>query len=118
MPHTHPGIYASRTEKPKQKRTANIKRPSVAPLHIFKEHLATFTNIIDDNILDTFIQQKATQLSKNYMKADLVKTITSMAVIIKKKQTHTDLAAYLHVLCFSPVRSTFSKAISKQLFKI
>ena len=40
-----------------------------------------------------------------------------MAVIIKKKQTHTDLASYLHAACFSPVRSTFASAISKNFFK-
>ena len=117
IPHTHPGLYASRTETPAQKHTANIIRPSIAPLHIFKEHLSTFTEIIDHNILDNMIQKAATQNNKTYMKANLVKTIPSIAVIIKKKQTHTDLAAYLHASCFSPVRSTFSKAISKQFFK-
>ena len=36
----------------------------------------------------------------------------SMAVIIQKKKTHTELAQYLHAACFSPVKSTFEKAIN------
>ena len=36
----------------------------------------------------------------------------SVSVIIRKKQTHAELANYLHAACFSPVPSTFIKAIS------
>ena len=40
-----------------------------------------------------------------------------MAVIINKKQTHAELAGYLHTTCFSPVKSTFLKGIKKHHFK-
>ena len=38
-------------------------------------------------------------------------------VILRKKQTHVELARYLHAACFSPVTSTFVKAIRKGHFK-
>ena len=39
------------------------------------------------------------------------------SVILRKRQTHSDLADYLHAACFGPVKSTFSKAIKKGFFK-
>ena len=60
--------------------------------------------------------EAATHTSKEYSKTDLAPAAPSMSVIIKKKQTHTDLASYLHAACFSPVKSTFSQAISKHFF--
>ena len=41
----------------------------------------------------------------------------SMAVIIQKKKTHTELVQCLHVACLSPVKHTFEKAIKKNHFK-
>ena len=38
-------------------------------------------------------------------------------IIIKKKQTHMELIQYLHACCFSPVPSTFIKAIKKGFLK-
>ena len=43
-------------------------------------------------------------------------TISSMSVIIHKRK-HTELAQYLHAACFSPVKSTFQKAITRNHFK-
>ena len=40
-----------------------------------------------------------------------------MSVIIQKKKTHTELVQYLHAAAFSPVKSTFEKAIKKKFFK-
>ena len=39
-----------------------------------------------------------------------------MNVIIRKKETHSNLAQFLHGVCFSSVRSTFIKAIKKKHF--
>ena len=38
-------------------------------------------------------------------------------MIIHKKKTHMELAQYLHAACFSPVHSTFEKAIKMNHFK-
>ena len=37
-------------------------------------------------------------------------------MIIKKKQIHTELVQYEHATCFSPVKSTFVKAIKNNFF--
>ena len=39
-----------------------------------------------------------------------------VSVIIKRKETHTDLMKYLHACCFSPVSSTWIKAITNNNF--
>ena len=39
-----------------------------------------------------------------------------MNVIIRKKQTHSDLDQFLHGACFSPVKSTFLKSIKNKHF--
>ena len=44
------------------------------------------------------------------------KQISSLAVIIRKNQTHLDLVKYLHASCFSPVKSTFLRAIKNNHF--
>ena len=38
-------------------------------------------------------------------------------MILRKRQTHSDLAEYLHAACFGPVQSTFTKAIQMGFFK-
>ena len=40
-----------------------------------------------------------------------------MLVIIQKKKTHIELIEYLHATNFSPVKSTFNKAIKKGHYK-
>ena len=42
--------------------------------------------------------------------------VHKMNVIIRKKQTHSDLAQFLHGACFSPVKSTFLKEIKNKNF--
>ena len=37
-------------------------------------------------------------------------------IILRKKETHMNLVKYLHAACFSPVPSTFKKAIKKGFF--
>ena len=37
-------------------------------------------------------------------------------IILRKKETHMNLVKYLHAACFSPVPSTFKKAIKKVFF--
>ena len=38
-------------------------------------------------------------------------------MIIKKKQTHTELVQYEHATCFYPIKSTFEKAIKNNFFR-
>ena len=39
------------------------------------------------------------------------------SIILQKRQTHSDIAEYLHTTCYGPVQSTFLKAIEKGFFK-
>ena len=49
----------------------------------------------------------------DFIKAHIEPSNPSLSVIIKKKQTHTDLARYLHAACLSPVSWTFATAIKR-----
>ena len=49
----------------------------------------------------------------DFIKAHIEPSNPSLSVIIMKKQTHTDLARYLHAACLSPVSWTFATAIKK-----
>jgi hypothetical protein len=42
--------------------------------------------------------------------------ISSASVILRKRQTNIDLITYLHAACFSPVKSTFIRAIKNNHF--
>ena len=42
----------------------------------------------------------------------------SISVIIQKKKTHTELIQYLHAANFSPVKSTFERAIKRETTKL
>ena len=47
---------------------------------------------------------------------DRVPVTSKISVIIRKKQTKSDLVRYLHAACFSPVKSTWKKAIRNNNF--
>ena len=117
MPSIHPGLYAAKKHSTATKPAENIAKVKVLPKDTFRQQLSQFADIIDHNILDNFLEKAAKHNKREYIKADLQPAAPSMSVIIKKKQTHADLASYLHAACFSPVRSTFSKAISKKSSK-
>ena len=115
MPNIHPGLYPTKIIKEVLPSKTNNKK--ISSNDIFKQELSKFCDIIDHNILDNFLQKSAKNCKKEYLQADITPENPSMAVIIRKKQTHKDLASYLHAACFSPVKSTFSTAISKHFFK-
>ena len=53
----------------------------------------------------------------NYKKNSFIRTnfpTQKCNVILRKRQTHSDLAEYLHAACFGPVQSTFTKAIQQE----
>ena len=52
----------------------------------------------------------------NFKVAQLYPKDQKLAVIIRKKQTHRDLAKYLHTAFYSPVKSTWEQAIKKDHF--
>ena len=62
-------------------------------------------------------KKSAKQNQIEYIRAEMEPKNPSMVVIIKNKQTRANLAQYLYVACFSPVRSTFVNTITKSFFK-
>ena len=72
---------------------------------------------MDIQILDAFLEKTPKLEVQEYCEAHIEPSNPSISVIIKKKQTHTELARYLHAACFSLVRSTFAAAIKNNFFK-
>ena len=60
------------------------------------------------------IDEQLKKDSNNFQVVNLVSE--KINIIIRKKQTHLDLARFLHAACFSPVPSTFIKAIKNNHF--
>ena len=103
LPNIHPAIYHQSFAKPKK---VNIvtehKVRAVDKSKELLEELKRYNEIIDHNILDNCITQNNAD-AKYFSKIPMDNTRPSLAVIIKKKQTHTELAQYLHSAAFSPV---------------
>ena len=73
----------------------------------YKSQSTSLEAILHEQTIKDFTQYEKIQTSPNN---------PSIAVIIRKKQTHIDLARYLHAACFSPVKSTLLKAIKNNHF--
>ena len=65
---------------------------------------------------EKFCTQQHTQPSNIYSAIHLVASHPSLSVIIRKDTTKLDLAQYLHAACFSPVKSTWARAIDNNHF--
>ena len=74
-----------------------------------------FDKLITDNIDYDAIEKQMDKDKKLY--APVTIQSPSMSVIIQKKKTRTELVQYLHATAFSPVTSTFEKAIQLNFFK-
>ena len=114
MPTIHPSMYRARQ---------NETKPDPHPLtrlkpknNIFSKELNQYHDLIDHNILDTFLTNQRKKTEATYCKTNLSPKSPSLGVIITKKRTHADLVQYFHAACFSPVKSTFEKAIKKNFF--
>ena len=103
LPNIHPAIYHQAFAKP---RKVNIvtehKVRAVDKSKELLEELKRYNEIIDHNILDNYISQNSAD-NKYLIKNPMDAALPSLAVIIRKKQTHTELAQYLHCAAFPPV---------------
>ena len=62
-------------------------------------------NISCSHLSGTILEHQHLDVDK-FLKVYLKNYEQRLAVIIKKKQTHKELVQYLHVVCYSPVKST------------
>ena len=74
-----------------------------------------FDQLIEDNIDYISIEKQVNRDRTLYTPVTIQSP--SISVIIQKKKTHTELVQYLHAASFSPVKSTFRKAIKNIFLK-
>ena len=103
MPATHPNIYRDRKINNDRIRT----QPSVAKKIVTKQlqHNDEFDQILEAQRLKDINEHHRVHLRNN-----------NINIIIKKDKTKQELANFLYVACFSPVLSTFIKAIDNGHF--
>ena len=115
-PKTHLGMYLS------QKKTSNVNSIVEKIPRPPKPRRITHTLNHKVNLLSTQQCKKIIEQQKKHdNNSDLLRTAITprhhkIGVIIRKKQTHCDLARYLHATCFSPVALAWEKAIKKNHF--
>ena len=68
-------------------------------------------DITDNNILDIHLDKMKKEATTSYCRVNLQPKEPSLAVIIKKKQTHMELVKYMYAICFALVKSTFEIAV-------
>jgi hypothetical protein len=118
QPTTHTGMYMldsqlKRINTITKKHTSSIPQSKRAVLT--KKPKNGNKYIIKNDIFEHPIRPLKVHKS-NLIKVQLHKQNNKINVIIRKKQTHMELAQYLHAACFSPVTSTFVRAIKRGHF--
>ena len=84
----------------------NLLRTAFPGMHKLASHNECDQLIADQSKIDT----------KCFAITEILRSHPKLAVIIRKNQTKTDLARYLHAACFSPVRSTWKEGIENNPF--
>ena len=85
-------------------------------VNLLLEPFGDMHSLIEHNACDQAIKEATHQDYTNCSVYPSTPPQESLSVIIQKKQPQMDLAKYLHAACFSPVRSTFIKAIENNHF--
>ena len=107
MPSSHSAMYTASSKKStitNKLSTKNIRKNISNYDHLF----APLNNLIDLNDTDNAI---ASQIRCDAKEFQLGKLTPKSNVIIRKRQTHSDLVQFSYGACFAPVVSTWIKAI-------
>ena len=123
LPSKHPGLYVTRSNNVYDKKTNKEKSEEKSLSTALSRTKNTNNNCWHVNAISTrecehHIQRQLKndhELTSKYAAARITKE-NKMSIIIKKKQTHHDLARYLHAACFAPVPSTWKQAIKNKKF--
>ena len=115
FPPIHPAIYPSTATKPKQTKRPFSSR-STTVKNTIPQHMRRMNAVIEDTIFQNTLDQQLHEDIKHIQRVALIHDNPSLSVIIQKRKTHMELVQYLHAACFSPVRSTFIKAIKNNHF--
>jgi hypothetical protein len=114
LPPINAGIYKNK-EQHKKANPFRIKKITHVYHHIPPDFQA-LNYLIDHNVCDDQINRQLTTDKKSFQAVHINPQNNSLNVIIHKKKTHLELAQYLHAACFSPVKSTFKRAIKMTTF--
>ena len=111
-------MYGYKNIKKKEQPKCKMRRtlPQSKPYDCVPKHNVETTSLSYLEKIITKQQRQDFDNYSNYTAATMTKYNHNLAVIICKKQTHQDLVRYLHAACFSPVKSTWVKAISNNNF--
>ena len=85
------------------------KQTSKSITHKLPKDSRVFDSLIDSNIYYHIIDKQMKQDARIYTPISIATKNPSLAVIIRKKQTHTDIYQYLHTACYFLVQFTFLK---------
>jgi hypothetical protein len=116
LPSPNAGIYARTpqiTTSPGKKKKDKRHSPARHKIHPAFQRL---NYLIDHNICDDQIARQLTEDRKSFQAVRIAPQTNALNVIIHKKKTHLELAQYLHAACYSPVKSTFQRAIKNNHF--
>ena len=99
-PQLHGGLYPSQQTEPRNKQVHHTSTTTNVP-----QHLQALSCLAADNDFNNALDQQQ-RYDKRANKHHL-------NIILRKKETQMNLVRYLHGACFSPVPSTFKKAIKR-----
>ena len=118
-PKTHPALYLADINK-KRSSPPTPERARIKTVRT--NHLKTTTDSYRVNAISRkgcahlVHRQQEHDLKYGFCKVNLLRKHNKISVILRKKETKTNLVKYLHAACFSPVRSTWIKAIQNNNF--
>ena len=117
-PITHPSIYIFRIFLAHEQAYLSTpsKKSSSPHINLVRMAFKHIDRLNKHNECDYFITQQNKQYAKALALVDTIPIHPSLSFIIREKQIYIDLAKYLHATCFSPVKTTFVKAIKKSLY--
>ena len=115
-PQPHAAIYTAMHKKMMTpcKQNTSRKKPNIS--NSLAPDLQSLHILAHDNEFDQTIEHALKQDKAQFQKINKIIDHPSLSVIIRKDETKKELAQYLHAACFSPVTSTWTRAIQNTHF--
>ena len=116
----HPSIYAPFGQNPRPpEKIQHLPSTKKKVIKKVDENAENYSiDKINKSVLSTVLRQQHIQdMIAEYERVPILPTDKKISVIIRKKQPRVDLIRYLHAACFSPVPSTWIKAIKNNNFQ-
>ena len=109
-PTTHAGVYNKRNSTTVSSTPTPLQHKNIA--NSIPAHLQQLSELASSNDLDNAIlEQLKVDNNTTVFKQDFNTPVLKANIILRKKQTHLELATFLHACCFSPPISIFKMTI-------